>query len=422
MKVLVWSDLPMPSGFGRISTSIARSLSQRGHQVNAASLMYQYGPTNEPYYIWSVAPPRDLWATTVDVINRIKPDVIVSCQDFPYHHTLYWGCRIDFSTIAWVVITPIDGTPVDEEWVKLAKIPDGFMVISKFGVEAMRQVGVHADLCHPGVDKTEFYPVSQADRNELRKKAGLPEDAFIVAMMAMNQGRKAIPPTLEGFRDFCVDKPNALLYLDMEKASGAGWDIAKLARQVGLDAKRIVTKADIVAKLPILGDRYRLADVHSLLAYREGFGLPTLEAMACGIPSIAQDWCAGTELVGDGKGCLVPVAKYTNGQVVMTRGTWGGAFDAFPDMAEYVNILNKLYGDKEYRLHIAKTGYEWAKEQTWDKAADAVEAVILKAVAKKKALPQPVAPREFVWTEPKSDTAGPGGENATVPIMEDKGV
>jgi hypothetical protein len=81
-------------------------------------------------------------------------------------------------------------------------------------------------------------------------------------------------------------------------------------------------------------------------------------------------------------------------------------------MTEYLNILNRLYGDKEYRLHIAKTGYEWAKEQTWDKAADAVEHTILEAVKKKKALPQPATPREFVWTEPKGDTAGPGGENA----------
>jgi glycosyltransferase involved in cell wall biosynthesis len=414
MRILVWSDLPMPSGFGRISLETARRLAWHSHKVDAVSLMYQDGPLTEPYYTWSAAPPRDLWATTVDIINKTQPEVIISCQDFPYHHTLYWGCKIDFSTIAWVVITPIDGTPVDEDWIKLAKIPDGFMVISKFGVDALKDVGVTADLCEPGIDFGEFHPATLEEKKELRRKAGLPEDAFIVASMMMNQGRKDICGTIEGFQEFCKDKPNALLYLDMEKSSGAGWDIPKLLRQMNVDEKRVKYKADIIQKLPILGDRYRISDIHSLLSFREGRGIPGQEAMACGLPSIMLDWCAGTEMCGDGKGCLVPIAKYANGKLAMHRGTWGGAFDAFPDLDEYVNILNRLYSDEGYRLTTAKKGYEWAKTLTWDRTAAQVEETMLNAVRKKKALPQPAAPREFIWNEPKSDVLGPGGENKEV--------
>lgn len=418
MRVLVWSDLPIPSGFGRISGSVARRLVEHGHKVDAVSLMYQDGPLSEPYYTWSAAPPRDLWATTVDIVNRVQPEVIISCQDFPYHHTLYWGCKIDFSTIAWVVITPVDGTPIDEDWIKLAKIPDGFMTISKFGVEAFKQAGVKADLCEPGIDFGEFHPCSLEEKKDLRRKAGLPEDAFIVMSAMMNQGRKQVPSTLEGFKRFCVDKPEALLYLDMEKASGAGWDIPKLARQIGLDEKRIRYKADIAPRLPLLGDRFRMSDVHSLLSSREGRGLPGQEAMAAGLPSIMVDWCAGTEICGDGHGCLVPIAKYDNGEKVMLHGTWGGALDAFIDIPAYVGILNRLYSDVGYRMSVAKAGYEWSKTLTWDRTAAQVEETMLNAVRKKKALPQPALPKEFVWVEPKSDTVGPGGEN--VPLIENK--
>jgi hypothetical protein len=69
-------------------------------------------------------------------------------------------------------------------------------------------------------------------------------------------------------------------------------------------------------------------------------------------------------------------------------------------------------------MTVAKTGYEWSKTLTWDRTAAQVEETMLNAVRKKKALPQPAAPHEFIWEEPKSDVVGPGGEN--VSLIESK--
>jgi glycosyltransferase involved in cell wall biosynthesis len=411
VRVLFWGDLPVSSGFGRISSEIAKRFVARGHQVTGCSMMWGGGPIDLPYYTYSAAPPKDLWQTTVDVVNQVKPEVIISAQDFPYHHTLYWGCRIDFSTIAWVVITPIDGTPIAPDWLSLVDIPDGFMVISKFGVEAMRQAGKHVGLCHPGVDRLEFHPCMPDERAALRKQVGIPADAFVVGMMAVNQGRKCIPHTVEGFKEFSLDKPNAYLYLDMEKESGAGWHLPHLVNQVGLDPKKVIYRADVAGKLPMLGDRYRICDVMSVLSFREGFGLPLLEAQACGVVAVAQDWCSGTELVGGGKGILVPVAKYANGKPIFMHGTWGGAMDALPDMDVWVSEMNRLYNEPIYRASIALAGQKWAWECTWDKAADAVEETMIAAVRKKKMLPQPPAPPKPLDLMPiQKDDKGPGGQ------------
>ncbi len=390
MRILMWGDAPVPTGFGRIGLECARRFAWRGHQVTVVSMMYQGGPVNEPFYVWSAAPPRDLWLVTTDIVNNVRPDVLISMQDFPYHHTLYWGCKIDYSVMAWVWATPIDGTPVDEDWVRLVDCADGAMVISRFGVEAMRQAGKRVSLLHPGVDVREFRPAVPEERAALRKQAGLPEGAFVVAQFCVNQGRKAIPATVEGFAEFCRDKPEALLYLDMDAGSGAGWDIAKLVREVGLDPKRVVMKAQVVPRLPGLRERYCLCDVMSQLAHREGYGLPITEGMACGVVQVALDWCAPSEQLAEGRGCLVPKLKQPDGTDYMPRGTWGGARDAHPDMPAYINILNKLYSDKPWRENVAWTGYKWAIEQTWDKAADQLEAVVNEAVKKKRAVAQHV--------------------------------
>ncbi len=387
MRVLVWSDLPIPSGFGRISRDgIARPLVRKGHEVAAISMMYQDGPHGEPYFVWSAAPPRDLWRCSVDIIESAKPDVLITCQDFPYHYTIWWGTKLDFSKFAWVFVTPIDGDPIAQDWLKLIDFADGAMVISQFGVDAVRRAGKHVDLCPVGVDANEFKPATVEEKAAIRVKAGLPADAWIVGMFSQNQGRKNIPGMMEEFRDFCMDKPaNVLLYLDMDKEGQMGWPLLNLAGQVGLPLNRLVCKADIEARVPAIRERYCLLDMHGVPAFREGLGLPLMESMACKIPTFAVDWSSGTELMGEGKGYLIPRQEY------MSRGTWGGARDAHPVPGAMRAAMEDAYRNPAKTAFIAQTGYEWAVQRTWDKCGDAVNDVIVRAYEKKRQI-GPVKP------------------------------
>jgi glycosyltransferase involved in cell wall biosynthesis len=45
---------------------------------------------------------------------------------------------------------------------------------------------------------------------------------------------------------------------------------------------------------------YSSMDVLLATSYGEGFGIPTVEAQACGVPVIVSDFAASPELVGDG--------------------------------------------------------------------------------------------------------------------------
>ena len=377
LKVLWFGDLVNPSGFGRIGNEVTTRLVQRKWHVIGASVPWPGYPWSPlPYPVWGMG-GIDIWNRVTGMAQAEKPDVIVCCQDFPYAQTLFHGCRIDWSVTKLIIVTPIDGTPIHPDWLEMVDLADATMVISKFGVEAMRLAGKQVSLLHPGVDTNEFYPATDAEEiRTIREKVGIAPDAFVIGMFAMNQGRKAVSATLSVFQEFARDKPEALLWLDMEKASPAGWDIPKLMQQMDMDPTHVKFKEDaFVAGVTDLRQRYLLCDAHSVVSHREGFGLPLLESMAMKIPTVALDWCSGSEVVGEGKGMLIRRLDY------MEHGTWGGARDAFPDTKDWLGKLNQLYKDEGTRLAIAAKGYEWAIQQTWDTAADQFETVLKNVVS-----------------------------------------
>lgn len=390
MKIFVLSDSPMNSGFGRISNEVCLRLVQRGHQVHVGSILWDgimveggdwYNPPAHkyPFHISGLA-GRDLWSYAANLINLINPDVVISCQDFPYAQALYYNCRIDWSRRSMVVITPIDGEPIAEEWLRLVDDVDGVMVISQFGVEAMKRAGKRVGLCPPGIDRHYFRPASPEERKALRAKAGFQDEAFIVGMMAMNQGRKDIPHTLDGFAKFAIDKPNAYLLLDMDRVNPAGWNIPSLMKTKGIPESKVIFKEDLIKRgVSELRDRFCLLDVHGVLAHREGFGLPLMESMACGIPTYAMDWCSGTEQCGEGRGYLVKRLPQPR------NSTWGGAFDFDPDVEHFVQTLDTIYAHPIEAKAVAQKGYEWAIARTWDKTTDNVEELLLEIERKKNA-------------------------------------
>lgn len=420
-KLLWFGDLVAPSGFGRIGNEVTRRLAQRGYQVQGAAINYEGWPHSLPLaHVWPLG-GRDIWGGLATIVQATQPDLLISCQDFPYHQTIWNAVKLDFSRLKWVWITPIDGTPIHPEWLKLCRFPDGKMVISRFGQEAFRQAGHRVELLHPGVDTGEFYPAAPEERAALRAKVGWGAAEFVVGVMCMNQGRKAIAPMLQAFREFAQDKPNARLYLDMDAVSPAGWDLPSLMVQMGwteAERGRVKFRADVFQAgedlLP-LRNRYALLDAHMVISHREGFGLPLLESLACRLPTLALDWCSGPELVGGGRGWLVRRIAY------MEHGTWGGALDAFPDLPHLVECLNDIYYRPSAAAAVAASGYEWAVRQTWDVATDQTETVIQAALTRQRSQEPNDRPLPDASPNPApglSDVYGPVAE----PVSGDPGL
>lgn len=96
----------------------------------------------------------------------------------------------------------------------------------------------------------------------------------------------------------------------------------------------------------------------------EGFGLPTFEAMATGLPCILLDHSASSELGAGGRAELVPIGGSL---------TWTGSHltqRPVPDTEAAIKSFTKVFSEKPYRDSIAKAGHEFAIQYSWDRVLD----------------------------------------------------
>jgi glycosyltransferase involved in cell wall biosynthesis len=424
MKVLIFGDGATETGFGRICDSIGVRAFKRGHQVLGAGLYFdgllppQFEGQPLPYHVAALASKPDPYGEVAKLIGVFQPDVVLCVQDYPYAVQLFQHPGIDWSRHARVMITPVDGVPIEPTWLDLLPHLDGAMTISEFGVKAFADAGYRVGLCRPGINPDKFFRIAPDQRREVRAKLGLTDGHFLLGTMAQNQGRKCISIMVEAFMAWAKDKPHARYLLDMDEVSPAGWHIPNMVRANGWDATKLIFRSDAIrAGITDLRDRYNALDAHVVLAHREGYGLPLVEAMACGVVSMAMDYCSGTEIVGDGRGCLVKPIDYS------VIGTWGGARDYFPDKADFIGQLQWLHDHPAERAAMAERGMAWAREQTWDKAADATIAVLEAANARRKAwlaaqpVPAPEPPPAVLSPViARPDAKGPGTDGVSVPV------
>lgn len=382
MKLLVLSQSGIPTGYGRIADQLLTRLHKRGVHIHACSLGYdgllppQMDNEALPYWVAPVAAPS-YPDQVLRVASAVEPDVLLVIEDAPYLEAIR-AAPYDWSTCKFVGITPVDGTPIYPRWLQIAKQADAWFSISQFGVDAYRRAGVATELARPGVNQTIFFRKADGEREALRAKLDLKPGQFLLGTMAQNQGRKAISIMVEAFFRFCTDKPDARYLLDMEPVSPAGWDVLALCEQYGWDASKLIFRsAAVSAGLTSLTDRYNLLDAHMVIAHREGYGLPLVEAMACGAPGVALDYCSGPEIVGandEARGVLVKALDYTE------PGTWGGAEDKFPDKDSLNAALNRLYCEPVWRAQLAQKALAWAQTQTWDAPAQALYDTLVRLV------------------------------------------
>lgn len=237
----------------------------------------------------------------VHFANGLRDGLVVSLMDVWVLDPAVWR-RVNHA--AW--------TPVDHE--PLPPPIEGFfrgsgavpIAMSRFGERQLQEAGLDPLYCPHGVDTEVYRPIA---KDKARETTKMPQNAFVVGMVAANKGnpsRKCFSEAFQAFARFHQNHPEARLYLHTE-ATGKfdGVNLPDLARACGVDLELI-----------LFADQYRvvhypfppetMAAVFSSLdvllapSAGEGFGIPVIEAQACGVPVIVSDFSAQPELVGAG--------------------------------------------------------------------------------------------------------------------------
>jgi len=248
-----------------------------------------------------------------DFAQHAKADVILSLYDlFPFPDTV----RQDMN-YPWIAWCPVDGTPPPARLLNAAKQAEWLLSMSKFGQKELNNAGLQNTYVPLGVDCDVF---CQGSKQEARERLNLPQDAFLVGVVAANKGwpcRKSWPEMIMAFSQFHHRFPrNTLLYLHTTRVpygTRDGVNIDALVQRAGLDRNvvQVVAEADIAIGVPpeTMADLYRAFDVLLAPSMGEGFGLPIVECQACGTPVITQACTAMEETTFLGH-CLDPLQLF----------------------------------------------------------------------------------------------------------------
>ena len=146
----------------------------------------------------------------------------------------------------------------------------------------------------PEAAGTEFEPRPKAEVEEFRARRGLPERYFFY--LGTLEPRKNVPALLRGYARLRATQPDAPILV---VAGPKGWqyeEIFGLVRELGLENSVLfpgfVPRDELVLW-------FNAAVCFVYLSEYEGFGLPPLQAMACGVPAIVHNASSLPEVVGD---------------------------------------------------------------------------------------------------------------------------
>ncbi len=163
--------------------------------------------------------------------------------------------------------------------------------------EVVRFVGGSAErfhVAHHGVDTARFRPVAEAERRRVAASLGL-EGRRYIAFLGTLEPRKNVPALVRAWVDAvgADPEPPALVL-----AGGAGWD-TQIGPVVDAVPSRLTVLRPGYLPLEDLAGYLAGAQVVAYPSLGEGFGLPVLEAMACGAAVLTTRMLSLPEVGGD---------------------------------------------------------------------------------------------------------------------------
>lgn len=193
------------------------------------------------------------------------------------------------------------------------------------------------DVIHNGVDP-RFRPLADDQVAAFRERRGLPER--FVLFVGTLEPRKNVVRLIEAYAQLPPSRPPLML------VGGKGWlydEVLSKVEELALTERVHFVGYVAAEELPWW---YNAAEIFVYPSLYEGFGLPPLEAMACGTPVITSTASSLPEVVGQA-GVLIDPA----------------------DVESLAGALARVLGDTTLQAQMREAGVEQAACFSWPKTA-----------------------------------------------------
>lgn len=342
------------SGYANSSLALMHALDGQGTKVN---YRYVYGPGTP---VPSIEPD----ATSDYRANIFRsrgvdpgaPEVVYGQGDVFHKNTGRY--KIGYTMLE------VDGLPT--EWVQQANLMDEIWVPSHFNVETFQHSGVQRPIyvMPLGVDPNYFNPDIQGHRFTEK----------FTFLSNFEWGIRKSP--LELIQTFCNEFSNEDDVILILKISNLNPSINVLEEIRNLNLGSNIRKIKLIFNQDIpywmLGSLYRSVDCFVFPTRGEGWGLPILEAMACGIPSIATDWSGQREFLNSETAYPIQVKRLVPAQ--HSSPYYEGFNWADPDWEHLAHLMRHVYENREHaKQRAAQVSQRVLEQWSWNEAAKRIK-------------------------------------------------
>lgn len=278
------------SGFGEMQRRILLALDTLGWNI-------------------TIKPFASLNAPIIDPHNKSKLNKMLNNTSIPFGSPQLFFCPAPmfnpdphYYNIGFTM-TEVD--KINNEWVTKCNGMDEVWVPSLFNYQTFLSCGVDMNklkIMHLGVDTNIFKPSLHSE-----------DEIFTFLSISEFIPRKAFDLLLEAFcEEFTGNEPVRLIvkaYENWGKNSPDNDTLLKLYNSIAkkFPSPPLINLVTEILPYDTLPSIYQKANCYVSVSRGEGWNLPAIEAMSCGIPTIAHNWSGHTEFINDENGFFIDV-------------------------------------------------------------------------------------------------------------------
>ena len=264
---------------------------------------------------------------------------------------------------------PLDSEDIYQGVAEELAVMDYRVAMSKFARDFVKkETGLDSHYIPHCCDTYNYQPLAQEERDKIKASAGL-AGKFVIGSVGRNQSRKMPNRMAYVMKEFCKDKKDVVLLMHCDPMDPqAGVNTPEIISSCGFKPKSILQYVDGRGNeirftgvswsngFPAnkVNEIYNAMDVHTMCTTGEGFGITTIEAMACGIPNVVTDYTTTRELLLDDGECGIPAPynNFINGGLNTKR--------ALIDSQAFAAALQRYYDSESLRKKHGQMGREKA--------------------------------------------------------------
>jgi glycosyltransferase involved in cell wall biosynthesis len=365
-----------PTGYGVQAEFLVRYMKRHGMNVGVLSNYGLEGAIGEhrtdhgsvPVYPRGVAPySQDVLTPWHEHHRATAPDLKHAIMTL-YDVWVYEGWKDEVPVISWVPLDHVTLPPKVAGFLRRENVTP--VAMAPHGVRQLEGAGIESVYIPHAVNtgvfqKTPKFP-SPVGMVPTREVLGVGDDTFLVMMVAANKAngivhRKAYDVNFLAFSAHLRANPDSHLYVHADPSPNVGgFDLALLAKVCGIPSEKITfanrDKYRIGYSQAELAALYSAADVLLAPSYGEGFGVPVIEAQACGTRVIGSGWAASADLVAE-DGWLVEGQPFFDAPQI--------AFYQVPLLDSVVSALALADKERGFSAVSRKFALEFDDEKVW---------------------------------------------------------